>query len=109
MKARWKGVGIALFVAAAASTCFVWLFYGVNLDDFMAVHRVTRKGALWVGMLGAGDHRRHLEPLAHFLFGAASFAAALWVVASCLLGPVGWVAGYLWERRRNVKRRDPSA
>jgi hypothetical protein len=48
MKARWKGVFVAMAVAGAASIAFVYLFYGIDLDAGMAVHQVTRKGALWV-------------------------------------------------------------
>ena len=64
---------------------------------------------MWVGMFGASDHRKHLEPLRPFLAGAAAFSAVVWLLAACLLGPLGWVAGYLWERRRDAKRQRVSA
>ena len=109
MKTRWKGALVAVVIAGALSAGFVYCFYGLDLDNGMAVHRITRKGVLWVGMFGDSDHRRHLEPLRPFLVGAAAFTAFAWLVASCLLGPLGWVAGYLWERRRKAKRKPVSA
>jgi hypothetical protein len=102
MKPRWKGVVIAVVIAGAASLAFSYLFYGLNLDDGMAVQRITRKGVVWIGVFGESDHRKHHEPLAHFLGGAAALTAVSWLIASCLLGPAGWVAGYLWERRRKA-------
>lgn len=103
MKSRWKGAAAGLVITGILACLFVSFFYGINLDDGMVITRITRRGALWEGLHG---NRRdaYIEPLSHFLIGAASMTAMLWAVAFSVIGPVGYLLGYLWEQRRKLRK-----
>ena len=102
MKARWICAIGAVALAGLIAFAFAGFFSGFNLDSGMIVRRVTWKGALWVGMDG-NPRNVYLEPLGHFLSGAAGVMAMFWTLAAAAMGPVGYLLGWLWEGWRDTR------
>ena len=99
MKPRWKVTLAALPVAALVAFAFVLFFSGINLDEGMVIERISRRGVRWVSL--DGKHRdSYVEPLGHFLSGAAFLLAAVWACLATAMAPAGYLLGRLWERWR---------
>lgn len=99
MKPRWIVTLAAISLAALLAFGFVLFFSGINLDDGMVVEGISRQGVRWVSL--DGDHRdSHIEPLWHFLSGAAFLMAAAWACLAAALAPAGYLLGRIFERWR---------
>lgn len=92
-----------------ASALAVGLGYGMaqyDPDSHKVVKQVTRAGAQWVriGCEEHGESQGHVEceeylmPLSNFLASWLFSVLVLGVPACLVLGPIGWTAGYTWER-----------
>ena len=104
MSSRWKGAIAAVAVSGFLVFAFVVVFSGIDLDAGMVVHRLTKKGALWVGM-DSNPQKPYWEPLPQFMAPRVFMVGVLWTLVASIMGPVGYLLGYLWERGYSMLHR----